>query len=293
MIERETNLQLLGRLARLAGLGATIALGVTLLKVTIAFGGNTVYLSAVLERISLSGLAIMTLGTLMTAAIPSSLPWAAGALANPTRSSTNRITWLAVATITLLLFPRIIYNIYWILALALYATLQIIQYTRRRKLFNPPKPPGLLEWGRQNRLNQDTVIRSLAKRARQSNKLDKAEREALAAEISDRVNQLRLPPDLAKLSATWLTVGAYCISLVITPPIFSALYRVETIEGVQVAYMIRGSDDVLLIDRDSKTPRVWPPEHVLSWQLCGPPAEDPTWINQPMVPVREDGNTPC
>lgn len=68
--DREVNSRLLGRLTGYAGLWAIGALALTMVKLVIGFGGNANYLAAVLERVSLSGLASMTLATMTVSVIP-------------------------------------------------------------------------------------------------------------------------------------------------------------------------------------------------------------------------------
>lgn len=291
--ERETNSQLITRLASIAGLGAVFALVLTMVKLIIGSGGNTVYLAAVLERISLSGLATMTLATIAASLIPIAIFLAAGTLAGSGATKNGQAFSAGALVLILVLFSRVIPNYVWILALTLYLIGRVVHFKSRRKRPATPKLPGLVEWGRMNRWNRDTIIRLLAKRARQSAQLTKEERRALTQEISDRVELLRLPPDIAKLVGVWAAISGYAFSLLLTAPTYSALYLVQTSEGDQVAYMLRSDYDVLLIDSLNRTPKVWQPSQIVSWRLCGPSTSDLPWIAQPMVPPRSDGNAAC
>lgn len=292
------NSRLLGRLTGYAGLWAIGALALTMVKLVIGFGGNANYLAAVLERVSLSGLASMTLATMTVSVIPVAMVWASATLANPASSPRSRSFSLWALGLGLVLFSRTIPNLYFLLAVVGYLVVRLAQtlLTKRKTLSSqqtPPKPVSLLEWGRSNRRHLDIEMRALAQSSRNAASLSEEDGEALIAKISARQRQLVLPAEVTKLAGLWAASSAFAIGLILAPPTFSASYMVQTTEGSQVAYMVRGSEDILLIDAKTKTPRVWLPGDVLTWRLCGPSTENVPWLLQPIAPSRGDTNLPC
>ena len=269
------------------------ALAFTLFKLAIAFGGTSNYLVAVLERVSLSGLANMTLATVAVSVVPMVIFWSAGTLANAGSSARLRRASMWALGITLLVFYRIIPNIYVITAVVMYLFVRFMQ-TRAAKR-GPAVAPrvGLTDWGRRNRLHEDIEMRSLARAARGAASMSKDGRDELLAKIGARQEKLALPAELARLLALWSATSAFAMGLIVSPATVSAAYMVQTTEGSQTAFMVRGPDDILLIDLDTKTPRVWRPKDVLSWQLCGPSVDDGWWILQPIGKLRDDRNPPC
>ncbi|PFG17916.1 hypothetical protein ATK74_2494 [Propionicimonas paludicola] len=292
LAERQTNLQILARLAGLAGVFVTASLGVTLIKLVLGLGGNGQYLAAVMERVSLSALAGMTLATLGASLLPMSLVWGFVSLATSSTSPRMQVFWAVAVVCDLTVFSKAIPNISWLCGVACYL---LVRYAdlRRSRGRGTTRVIDLAEWGRRSRYHGDGQIRGLSRRARDSARLNENEREALVQEIQDREGQLKLPADLARLAAVWSAASLYLVSLLISPPTFSALYLVTTEEGSRPGYLVRGRDDFLVLDESLTQARIWPRSEVLSWQLCSGTTNDDTWLFRPMVAPSDEGVSPC
>lgn len=289
---RQGNRELVGRATGFAGLWAIAALALTLVKLIIGFGGNSNYLAAVLERISLSGLASMTLATLVAGLIPFSLVWGVATIVNPAASSRARWAWGYALLLGMTMFPRVIPNLYWIVAVAGYLLMRFAQVRWGARRTASERSIDLVAWGRQNRMHQDNLMRALAHRARNAKDLDSREREVLVDEISVRRNLLAPSPEAAKIAAIWTAASGVIIMTVLAPPTFSASYMVETTQGSRPAYILRGPDDLLLIDVKTRVPTVWARGDVTSWRLCGP-SDDQLWLFQPIGRSPDDSNLSC
>jgi len=291
--DRVVRASLVDHATKYAGLFAILTFVLVVGKVALEFGGDINYATAALERTSLASLATMTLASMAEAALPFVLVLSAVDIGSPATSRIMRralrFMWLALLPITLSSVNRLTF-LGCLMAYLLTRTLTI----RARPQIAGPNPPDLVEWGRINRRHPDIVIWQLARQARFSQKLDLEGRKELVEAISKRVAALKPAPEYTRILRLTAGTGAFILSVLTAPPTYSARYSVQTTQGGEIAYMLRGAGDVMLINADTRRPTILPSSQVLSWRLCGPsPETGHAWILRPITSWSGDSNPVC